>query len=221
MTKMLIGALALLMARAQTQTLEAPYRLEAGDTVEIRFFYTPELNDKMQIRPDGKISLGLIGEVTAAGKTIEELTKQLEQRYTGQLKNPSIAVQVASFANRKVFVGGEVARPGLIALTGEQTVLGAILESGGLTKSAARGEVLLVRRSESGAPETFHLSMERGKGEISSQASSFLLRPYDVVLVAESRISRVNRAVDQYVFKFIPPQLTLGFTYLLNAGVIF
>jgi protein involved in polysaccharide export with SLBB domain len=214
---LLLSIVVVTSAAAETQ----PYRLEAGDAVEVRFFYTPELNDKFQIRPDGKTSLGLIGEVTAAGKTIPELTKELEKRYVGQLKNPSISVQVLSFANRKVFVGGEVVRPGLISLLGEQTVLGAILESGGLTKTAVRSNVLVIRRSDSGAPETFRLSMER-KGEMTSQASSFLLRPFDVVLVSETRIARMNRAVDQYVFKFIPPQLTFGFTYLLNnTGVIF
>jgi protein involved in polysaccharide export with SLBB domain len=202
------------------QTLEEQYRLEAGDTIEIRFYYTPELNDRIQIRPDGHISLGLTGQVLAAGKTVPELVTHLEGRYSKTLKNPAISVQVVGFANRKIFVGGEVVRPGLIDLVGEQTVLGAILASGGLMKSAKRSHVLLIRRSSTGVPETLRLAMETS-GKTTSQIASMQLRPFDVVLVTESGISRVNRAVDQYVFKFIPAQLSMGFTYLLNGGVIF
>ena len=205
---------------AAAQRVEEPYRLETGDLIEVRFFYTPDLNDKIQIRPDGRITLGLIGEVMVAGRTVGELTSYLQKRYAEQLKDPAIAVQVLSFANRKVFVGGEVVRPGLIALTGEQTVLGAILEAGGVTRQARRGYVLLVRKSAAGAPETLRLTLER-KGEPAAQAAATFLRPFDVVIVTESTIARMNRAVDQYVFKFIPQQLTFGFTYLLNGGVVF
>lgn len=196
------------------------YKLESGDVIEVRFYYTPELTDKMQIRPDGFISLGLIGQVPAAGKSVPELVRYLEEKYSKILKNPAISVQVIAFANRKVFIGGEVVRPGLIELVGEQTILGGILASGGLTRSAKRSHVLLVRRSSTGAPETLRVAMET-KGRPTPQLASMQLRPFDVVLVTESGISRVNRAVDQYVFRFIPAQLTLGFTYLLNAGVIF
>jgi polysaccharide export outer membrane protein len=198
---------------------EQTYRLQAGDTIEIRLFYNSELNEKVQIRPDGFISMGLIGQVLAANRTVPELTSELEKRYKPIVKNPSVLVQVLGFANRKAFVGGEVIRPGLINLIGEQTLLGAILEAGGATKAGNLNHVLLIRKSESGAPEVHRISLRTDK-QYASQGASFLLRPYDVILVSEARISRINRAVDQYVFRMIPPQLTFGFTYLLNGGVI-
>jgi polysaccharide biosynthesis/export protein PslD len=198
---------------------EQTYHLQAGDSIEIRLFYNSELNEKVQIRPDGFISMGLIGQVLAANRTVPELTSELEKRYAPIVKNPSVLVQVIGFANRKAFVGGEVVRPGLINLIGEQTLLGAILEAGGATKAGNLNHVLLIRKSESGAPEVHRISLRADK-QYASQGASFLLRPYDVILISEARISRINRAVDQYVFKMIPPQLTFGFTYLLNGGLI-
>src|SRR5438874_1796614 len=107
---------------------EGLYRLEAGDSMDLRFFYNPELNESAQIRPDGNISMHLIGEVAAAGRTIADLTSFLESKYKDIVKQPSLTIQIRSYANRKVFVGGEVARPGVIALVGRQTVLAAIME---------------------------------------------------------------------------------------------
>lgn len=187
--------------------------------IEIRLFYNAELNEKVQIRPDGYISMGLIGQVMAANRTVPELTSQLEKRYEPIVKNPSVLVQVIGYANRKIFVGGEVLRPGLINLVGEQTLLGAVLEAGGATKAGNLSHVLLIRKSEAGVPEVSRLSMRVDK-QHASESAGLLLRPFDVILVSETRIARINRAVDQYVVKMIPPQFTLGFTYLLNGGVI-
>ena len=212
--------MAMLCCSGQSAALEAPYVLETGDTVEVRFYYTPELNDRVQIRPDGNISMGLIGQVPVAGKTVPGLISFLEKQYKGILRTPSISVQVVNFANRRAFVGGEVVHPGVINLTGEQTALGAIVEVGGLTKLAKSNNIMVVRRSASGAPETFHLALQR-KHKPTAQAATFVLRPYDVVLVSESGVARANRAVDQYVFKFMPPQFAFGFTYLLNRLLVF
>ena len=208
------------LCSGQSAPAEAPYVFEAGDTVELRFYYTPELNDRVQIRPDGNISVGLIGQVPAAGQTVSGLVALMEKQFAGILRKPSISVQVVNFANRRAFVGGEVAHPGIISLTGEQTALGAILEAGGLTKMAQSNNIMVVRRSASGLPETFHLALQR-KHEPAIQAATFVLRPFDVVLVSESGIARANRAVDQYVFKFLPQQFAFGFTYLLNRLLVF
>ena len=70
--------------------------LGPGDVMDIKFFYTPELNDSQAVRPDGKIMLQLVGEVTAQGRTPDELRAELVHLYTSELKNPEIAVIVRS-----------------------------------------------------------------------------------------------------------------------------
>ena len=71
--------------------------LTPGDAVDIKFFYVPELNDSQVIRPDGKLSLQLIGEIQAAGKSPEQLRKSLFELYTPQLKKPDVSVIVRAF----------------------------------------------------------------------------------------------------------------------------
>ncbi|MGH9628884.1 MAG: polysaccharide biosynthesis/export family protein [Bryobacteraceae bacterium] len=194
------------------------YRLAPGDAIEIRFFYNQELNEDTSIRPDGRISLPLAGDIAVAGLTVPELIARLQELYKDTLKRPAVAVEVTNYAERKFFVGGEVERPGVFPLVGRQTVLGAILEAGGMTRSAKKRFVYLVRRGADGEAERIQISLD-GLPRKVSQASLSYLQPYDVVLVAESGISKANRVMDQYVRQMLPILLTGGFDYIINAGV--
>jgi len=114
------------------------YRLGPGDSIEIAFMQNPELNVQVQIRPDGRISMPLVGELLVAGTTITELSTRLASAYADILRAPSTTIQVREFANRRIFVGGEVARPGVLPLVGRQTALGAVMEAGGSFAAAPR-----------------------------------------------------------------------------------
>jgi hypothetical protein len=76
------------------------YRLQAGDVLEIKHFYTPELNETLSIRPDGRISLPIAGEVEAAGQTPAGLRDVLSERYARTLRDREVAVVVKEFAGR-------------------------------------------------------------------------------------------------------------------------
>lgn len=195
------------------------YRLEIGDLIEVKFFYNGELNDSIQIRPDGFISMPMIGDVAVAGKTISEVRLLLEGQYKSIIREPVVTIQIRNYANRRIFVGGEVSRPGMLPLVGRQTALSAIVEAGGLRPSAKRGEILLVRRGLQGAPVVTRLSM-KSKDRGPSEAILFELQPFDLILVTESGVSKANRAVDQYIRQMIPGLLTGGFSYLSNANSI-
>lgn len=200
---------------------DATYRLQPGDGLEVRFFYNPELNEQAQVRPDGYLGFQLIGDLRVAGLTVPELTELLTQRYREDVKvtNPALTIQVRSYANRRVYVGGEVVRPSMLPLMGTQTVLGAIAEAGGLKASAKRNEVVVVRRDPQGVPQLIRLGLKARKGA-APEAAAFELQPLDVVLVTESGISRANRAVDQYVRQMVPFLVTAGFSYILNGSVL-
>jgi len=86
------------------------YIIQAGDQLDIKFFYNPELNDSVTVRPDGKISLQLVDEVQAAGQTPAQLDDFLTEKYAKELRKPVITVIVKSFASQRVYVGGEVNR---------------------------------------------------------------------------------------------------------------
>ncbi len=122
------------------------YQIQLGDALDIKFFYHPELNESVIVRPDGRISLQLVHEVQASGLTPEQLRNSLQNRYGSQISQPEIAVIVRSFTAQKVYVDGEVAKPGLVPLAGQMTVLQSIASAGGL-KDTARDQ----RRSSSSA----------------------------------------------------------------------
>ena len=205
----------------QAQAAPAPaanqesFRLSAGDVIELKHFYNPELNDTMQIRPDGFISLPFLGDVNVENKTVAETTQMLESAYKKYLKTPSITIQVRSFGSQKIYVGGEVPRPGAVNLVGRLTVLGAVMDAGGPTHAGSSSTVLLIRKGSDGKPLMQKLSLK--KNDELTAASMTLLQPFDIVLVPESGIARVNRWVDQYIRKVIPVNMDAGFTYLVNA----
>lgn len=199
---------------------EGAYRLVAGDAIDIKFMQNSELDESVTIRPDGRISMPLVGELLVAGTSIAELSTRLATAYADILRSPSITIQVRSFANRRVFVGGEVSRPGMLPLGGRETALGAVMEAGGFKTSAKRNEVVVIRRGDEDTPRTIILSMDRGpKGE-APEAASFALEPLDVVLVAESGVARAGRAMDQYVRQMLPIVITGGFSWLFGSGML-
>ena len=97
------------------------YLIEPGDSLEVRFFYYSELNDRVTVRPDGRIKLQLIPEVSAAGLTVKEFNAKLIQLYAGCIRYPEISVTMRSFAGQRIFVGGEVGSPQIISLINRLT----------------------------------------------------------------------------------------------------
>ncbi|MFQ5667106.1 MAG: polysaccharide biosynthesis/export family protein [Candidatus Binatia bacterium] len=180
------------------------YLLQAGDLVSIKFYYNPELNEDLVIRPDGRISLQLVGDVEAAGRSPEALAAALKRRYAQELATPNVSVILRKFGARQVYVSGEVTKPGAIPLTGGLTLYQAIQESGGLLDSAQRKQVILIRRRSDGSAAGVPVDIRPiESGEHPEQ--DVPLHPLDMVYVPKSKIANVNVFVAQYVLKNIPP----------------
>lgn len=222
--RLLRGAACLLLALgtgfAQEQAPAPKYELHPGDEVEVRLTYNSEFSERVQIRPDGFVSLPLLGEVHMAGETVEGLTQRLQKAYAPHLVQPQLTIQVRSYADRRVFVGGEVGRPGMLPLVNTKTVLEAIIEAGGMKESAKKGLVTVIRRGPKGEPAQFLVALN-AKSQNTPTAAAFQLEPLDVVLVAESGISKANRGIDQYIRRMMPILMTGGFTYLFGPSTGF
>src|SRR5947207_291260 len=95
------------------------FRLWPGDIIELKFFFNPELNDTIQIRPDGKIALPLIGEIDVSNRPVDEVRQNIETLYIPHIKTPALTINVKTYGSQKVYVGGEVNRPGVISLLNE------------------------------------------------------------------------------------------------------
>jgi polysaccharide export outer membrane protein len=123
-------------------------------------------------------------------------------------------VQVRSFASQKVYVTGEVVRPGIIGLPGEMTLIAAIGEAGGIKPTGNVKSVVLIRKGPDDRPEARKIVLRDGN-KLTADAG-LLLRPYDIVLVPETKIARLDRWVDQHIRQLIPGNMVLGFSYILN-----
>ena len=193
----------------------SPYRLNAGDTIQVKFPYNNELDETVIIRPDGAISLQLVGEIQAESLRPAELATLLRDRYAKFLKNPEVAVIVREFAAQRIYVGGEVANPGLTDLRGRLTLLQAIVGAGGIKPSGKSGSVLLIRRGEGSRAEVRKINMKRILG---GRDADVVLQPFDVLYVPQTVIARVGLFVNQHISSLIPSNLT--FAYNLNSPVV-
>ena len=197
------------MKPTETQPDPQPkFTLGAGDVIEFRFFYNPELNDTQTVRPDGKVMLQLAGEVSVQGKTPSELQQELVKLYTPELKKPEVAVIVRSLYDRRVYVGGEVKTPGLITIPGSLTAFEAIMQAGGFNASTAKLSSVIIIRHKDGKRYGGKLDFSEildGKEE-----PLFFLEPRDIVYVPRTTIVKVNTWIDQYINKIIP---RTGITY--------
>jgi len=200
--------------RESVRHTDSIYVLQAGDVMDIKFYYHPKLNETVIVRPDGRISLQLIGELIAAERTPSELNGIITKKYARYLKNPEIVVIMKEFAGQKVYVGGEVTMPGVIPLTGNTTALQAILTVGGFRETAHPGSVIIISRGPNNAPVAQKVDLRRA---ISGKArgKDVLLKPFDVVYVPKTFIAEVNKFVEQYITKMIPGTLTAGFNYTI------
>jgi protein involved in polysaccharide export with SLBB domain len=125
-------------------TAETPVKLSAGDAIKLSFPGASELNQSQKIRVDGKVSLPLVGEVTAAGKTLVNFQRELAGLYKSQLTNSEVLVTLESgVAN--VVVSGFVGKPGKLTFDRPTTVFQAIMQAGGVSQYGSLSNIHLIR----------------------------------------------------------------------------
>ena len=127
----------------------SPYRIAAGDTLDIVVWGEDKVSGTAQVRPDGMISVALVGDLSAAGMTPEELADRIHDALTRYIDNPNVVVRVAATGSRHFFVMGNVRTPGMYDLRSGQTLLQALAVAGGFTEFASESRVKVLR---SGAP---------------------------------------------------------------------
>jgi polysaccharide export outer membrane protein len=182
------------------------YTINTGDVLAVKLFYNPDLNEEVVVRPDGRISLQLVGEIVAAGQTPAQLTKQLTERYSKEVRDPRVTVIVKSFAAQKVYVEGEVGRPTLLDLTTRTTILQSIAAAGGFKDTARVNEVILIRRGPDNKPLAIPVNLKLALNG-SDMSQDLPLMPYDLVYVPRSPISNADLWVEQNIDKLLPSDL--------------
>jgi polysaccharide export outer membrane protein len=160
---------------------QADYVIGVEDTLSIRVWKDPELSGQVTVRPDGKISSPLVGDIQAAGRTPRELQDEIRKALSVYVKEPVVTVTVDEINSFKVYVLGEVKNQGVLNLKRRTRLLEAIALSGGLTQFANKSDVVLIRydgEQESRQRIDYRKVVSGDKPEM-----NVFLRPGDTIIV--------------------------------------
>ena len=165
----------------------AEYQIGPGDGLSIFVWRNPELSTSISVRPDGRISIPLVEDIVAIGKTPTMLGRELERRLAKYVTNPIVTVMPNRFVgpfDQQVRVIGEAATPRALPYRANMTVLDAMIEVGGLTKYAAGNRATLVRMVNN-QQESYRVRLDSliNDGDI---ASNVVLQPGDVIIIPQT-----------------------------------
>jgi polysaccharide export outer membrane protein len=129
------------------------YILGPEDVLEITVWRNVDLSKTVTVRPDGKISLPLIGDVSAVGKTTVQLADEISGKLKEYKENPQVTILVKEVNSYAIYVLGEVAHPGKFPLKSKTTLLQAVTVAGGFTATAARNKIVVFRFAKDGTSQ--------------------------------------------------------------------
>ena len=157
------------------------FRLGPEDVIEVSVYQDKDFSTTLPVRPDGKISLHLIGEIVASGKTTKELQKEIAEKVAQFIPNPSVTVSVKEVNSPKVSVLGEVKSPGMYKIKDRATILDAVALAGGLTEFAKKDKVTVFRVDPNGDQRPIKINLnDQIKGR---RAEPFYVLPYDKIYI--------------------------------------
>jgi polysaccharide export outer membrane protein len=160
---------------------ESEFQLGPGDIIQVHVFKEPDLSvEAVPVRPDGKISLPLVNELPASGKTSRQLTDEITRKLAEYMASPVVTVVVKEVNSAQVSVIGEVKNPGMYKLTNRATVLDAVALAGGFTEYAKRSKVTVIRDGPSGQTNIKLNVEDQLKGK---KNDLFCVLPYDKIYV--------------------------------------
>jgi polysaccharide biosynthesis/export protein len=164
-----------------TQTDDPDYKIGPGDMLSISVWREPDVSGTVPVRPDGKISLPLLSDVPAAGSTPAQLAATIAEHLRQYLTDPRVTVIVTAANSRRVYLIGEVVRPGMIPMLPNMTLLQALSTSGGFNQFA-NIKKMYVLRVDSGKQVKIPINY---KAAISGQApeQNLMLQPGDTIVV--------------------------------------
>jgi polysaccharide export outer membrane protein len=130
---------------AEAQDASADYTLHAGDSITVSVWKELELQRKVIIRPDGRFSFPLVGEVQAAGRSADQIRTDIESKLTKYIPEAVVAVMVEDVSGNRVYVIGQVTKPGMYVMNPQLTVLQALSLAGGGTPFAKLDNISIIR----------------------------------------------------------------------------
>jgi polysaccharide export outer membrane protein len=193
-----LGALGLATALGCASAQPAPpgtrettaYRVAPPDELRISVLPDPEIDRSVTVRPDGRISIDLVGDVQASGRTPEEIAADVQQRIAKYKRDPVVTVTVVRSMSTAITVLGEVLGPQTFPLDKDTRLAEALGKVGGTTLMAARSRIRIVRPQVDGDTQVFHANLDAiTKGDLST---NLLLREGDIIYVPPSYPAQIG-----------------------------
>ncbi len=174
-----------------------PYRVGPPDQLQISILPEPSIQRDVTVRPDGMISIDLVGDVPAAGRTTEEIAEDIEQRISRYKRDAAVTVALRQSLSTEVTVLGEVSRPSTFPLARETRLVEALGQVGGATLYAAKSRIRVIR-FEDGQTKVYRVDFSSiEKGDLTT---NMLLRGGDVVIVPPTAWANVGYTLNAIFF---------------------
>ncbi len=173
---------------ADAATTVGDYHIGVDDIVQVSVWRNPELGITVPVRPDGKITVPLVGDVDAGGRSPADVAADIQTRLATYVRDPQVAVILTDLRSHeylsRIRVTGAVKQPVSIPYRQGMTVLDAVLAAGGVSEFAAADRTDLYRRNDAGATQQYPVRLDRilGSGDLTT---NFPVAPGDVITVPE------------------------------------
>jgi polysaccharide export outer membrane protein len=158
------------------------YIIGPDDVLEISIWKNQDISREVRVRPDGKISLPLIGEIRAAGLNVELLRKTITERVKEYQEGAIVSIIAKEINSYKIFILGEVVRPGIFILKAKTSVLQALALAGGFNQFASKNKVVVIRNKKDGSTEKIRINIKEIVKE-GSMDRDIILMPQDTIFV--------------------------------------
>ncbi len=177
--------------------LQSEYRVGVEDILYISVWQNEDLNEVLGVRPDGKISVPLIGDVFVAGLTIPEIDEEITNRLKEFIRFPEVSVSLRKLGGSKVIVLGQVRAPGVYMITGEKTILEVIAIAGGFTNDAVSNSIVLVRGGLE-KPQARRLNLKKTLRGADFK-DNIPLQSEDIIYVPKTFIADISYVLNQII----------------------
>lgn len=193
------------------------YKVVPGDDLSALFPLNPELNYEAPVAPDGDWSMPLAGTIKAGGQTLEQINQSINHTLAQKRITPDAyaSVSVRSYAGR-IYVAGQVKKPGPVSIQNDMDALQAISAAGGFLDSARSKEIVVIRRSADGRPMVRAVNINALIRHGDPQ-QAVVLQAFDTIFVPQSSIVEADQWVEKYITKIVPFNQSLNYN-IGNAG---
>lgn len=198
------------------EAAEQGFILGVGDEIKVTVWKQDDLNRVLRIDPSGKVFYPLVGEIDVAGLSAEELRRIITQGLNDYIDNPQVNVDITSFRSRKIYVLGEVNKPGILVMEDSMNIMDVLLQSGGPTRAADQTKIILIRSH----PDQIELQSIDIKSlfDTGDKSQMVALQKDDIIYVPPSFVANVDRFFE-HVAKIIYPIAEIERATLLGDAI--